>query len=82
MPWRAWLALLLTGQAWGRGVKPRRAGDWEACSAGAEEARGADVIPREARGLHLCIQKEERVSGPAVVPAADSSVPGGEADRL
>lgn len=53
-------ALVLAGQAWGRRVKPRQAWHWGARSPGAEEARGADVIPRKSWGLHLCSQKEGR----------------------
>lgn len=60
VPKGARLALVLAGQAWGRGVRPRRAWHWDARSPGAEEAQGADVIPRESRGLHLCSQREAR----------------------
>lgn len=48
------MALVLAAQAWNRGVKPRRTRHWRACSFRAEEARGADVIPRESWGIHLC----------------------------
>lgn len=60
VPWGAWLALVLAGQAWGGGIKPRRAWHWGTCSLGAEEAGGADVIPRKSWGLHLSSQKEGR----------------------
>lgn len=60
VPRGAWLALVLAGQAWGRGVRPRRAWHRDARSPGAEEARGADVIPRESGVLHLCSQREAR----------------------
>lgn len=42
---------------------------------------GGRCHSQRGQGLHLCIQREERVSGLAVVPAADSSCPGGEADK-
>lgn len=60
VPWGTRQALVLTGQAWSRGVKPRQAWHWEDCSPGTEEARRADVIPRESWDLHLCSQKEGR----------------------
>lgn len=62
VPRGARLALVLAAQAMGRGVKPRRAWHWVARSPGAEEARGADVIPRKPWGLHLCSgEKKERI---------------------
>ena len=58
VPPGARLALVLAGQAGGRGVKPRQAWHWGACSPGAEEARGTDVISKKSWDLHLCSQKE------------------------